>query len=340
MTKGMTLLCGSSASKSGVEVLASRLAHTTPNATVLALLDPNGRQLAETPVIRRDLDDHLSRLKSDNPGSAFLLALGLPAETDRAQRVLDEVLRRGPGSALLWERAEHTTATLPAGVTGLERVSKVFTLADVHIATIRTAATKAEVVILPAAIPRDFFAVSTSITPSTSAFAAFIGRTHPTKGAARLAQAWMNRVYPQTALPLRLFLVDHEPPPSWATCNSEAITIHRLREPASRARVMRQATAVIFPATHDHLPQALLESMASGALCVVTDIDGHSIVTPRSSGLHVASDLSDLTTIIAAAMRDPASFAHIRACASQTCAEAHSPEAAGTVLRSMLPTRR
>jgi glycosyltransferase involved in cell wall biosynthesis len=336
VAKDLRFLCGSSASQSGVEVLASRLAPLAPRTKILALRDSAGRDLAETSVIRGELNEHLSVLATDDPASTFLLALGLPAENIQAQRILEEVLRRQDASALLWERAGHTTATLLAGLVGLERLAMVLTLSEVHIPTIRAIVPDAEIIVLPAAIPDDFFVAATAGLPSPATFAAFVGRSHPSKGAARLARAWIDSVYPETALPLRLFLVDSDPRPQWVPRSSEVVTVHRLSEPAARAKVMREAAAVLFPAAHDHLPQALLESMAAGALCVVTNIDGHAIVVPGSNGLRLAPDLSDLATIIAAALRDPDGYAPVRARASQTCAEAHSRQAAGQVIRFLM----
>jgi glycosyltransferase involved in cell wall biosynthesis len=277
-------------------------------------------------------------LASGDLRSTFLVALGLPSETKQAQRILDEVVRRQAAAALLWERVGHTTVTVASGLAGLECLALVLTLSEVHIPAIRMSAPNAKIVVLPAAIPQDFFRAATHALPAGATFAAFVGRSHPSKGGARLARTWLDSVYPETALPLRLFLVDDDPRPSWAPPNSEAIAIHRLSEPTARASVMRAATAVLFPASHDHLPQALLESMAAGALCIVTDIDGHAIVAP-DNGLRLPPDLSGLRAMIVTALRHPSRYAPLRARASETCARTHSQQAAAVVIRSLMDLR-
>lgn len=284
-------------------------------------------------------------LAAGSVDASGLLVLGLPRCSHEAQLVVDELVRRGRSAALLWERAGHSMEDLPSGLQGLDQLAHVLTLNDRYTLTIRSVATGAVVGELSAAVPSSFFRSAERTEPGAGCapvgscgpdrYVAFFGRTHPSKGAERLVAAWRQQVIPALGVPLRLFLVDHFPTPSWAHEPTGMVTVHRLSGRLERASAMRAAAAVVFPAIYDHLPQALLESMAAGSLCVVTDIDGHGIVTPGVDGLVVSTDLSDLADTIGRAVSSPDALSGLRSEAQRTCAARHSPDRAHRTLRSL-----
>lgn len=329
--RALSLLCASDLRDSSVEVLAGRLAAVVSPAEVLALPGRQLADLAESPVIRRPLTHHLRELRLGAVPRSFLFALGLPADNVRAQQVVDELSRWHPYSALLWERVGKAPDSLHEGLVGLEDVATIATLSLEHESVIRRIVGGTPVVRLPAAIPQVFFDSAKLDRRPVEPFAAFVGRTGEAKGARRLVELWRGDVYPRTRLPLRLFLVDSDSAAADGL-RTPVSTVHRIRSPADRARVMRDAAAVIFPALHDHLPQAMLETMAAGGLCIASEVPGHRYVQNGVTGLLVNHELSNLVDTLATVLSDQLGSEPVRRDASSTCYKDHSGTAAARVV--------
>lgn len=331
----LILLCGSGPRDSAVEVLAERLALATHLPTEMLTIDDGGSPLTYSERSRRSLlTYHLDALSRSRDDGAVLVALGLPSDTALAQAVVNEIVSRGTRGALLWERAGHSTADLTVGLDMVAALSTVLTLAEVHRKTIASFAPNARILQLSAAIPRIFFNHAELERQRSEPFAVFIGRSHPSKGGQRLARAWADRVYPRTSVPLRMYLVDHEAAQAqgWG---GGGVTLSRLAGADERATIMRAATVVLFPARHDHLPQALLESSASGALIAATEIPGHAIDRSGFSGLRLDNNLTNLEAVVRWALVDTPALDRRRVEASRMCARLHLPEAAGRTLAGL-----
>ncbi|MFL2002302.1 glycosyltransferase [Microbacterium sp. A1-JK] len=331
----MKFLCGSGPGDSAVELLARRLADALPQSVeVLAVND------GERPLViadkRRTIAEHVHSLRNEVSDPAPILVMGLPHDSLEAQSVVELLVERDEGSALLWERAGHPIENVARGLHSVELVKNIYTLSTAHSATIRASARNARIERMSAAIPETFFRASTRSSVGDSEYAMFIGRSHPSKGARDLIDVWSRRVFPATRLPLDVYLVDASPRAidEWTR---PGVTVGHINGEEERARMAREARIVIFPAQYDHLPQALLEASAAGALVAATPIRGHAIDGESFAGLVLRHDLANIGELVQRSLSGSRELEAIRARASALSNRFHSVAAARQIMER-LPT--
>jgi glycosyltransferase involved in cell wall biosynthesis len=304
---------------------------------VASVLTPVSREplwLADLAVHRAPLASHIEGIRSD-PQLGFLLVLGLSMDTGDAQELVDLVAEHDNHAAILWERSGYSVDTAHSGLRNVTELHQILTLNPAYSGHIATATNGRRPAILPAGIPDLFFGAASRISDMPSKKAVYFGRNSPSKNLTVLARHWSTTTFPSTGVELELYLVGADVTDA-RLLSGPGVSVHGAVSSTERADLMHLATAVVFASRYDHLPQVLLEAMASGAFCVVSDIPGHSAVAHGVSGLRF--DLEDLTSLddaVAHAARDPKDVRDMRRKASIWCASHHGQKHARDTLMAL-----
>jgi glycosyltransferase involved in cell wall biosynthesis len=232
-----------------------------------------------------DLGELLTRLKESK-----VLLVGLHPNLELAQLQID-LLGNNPQWRLIWERPGRTSPRDVANdLRGIERLRSVLTLNALLLGDVAAAASGAVVSVIPPAIPNECLQAFDG-TQSSSPLIISLGRLSPEKGIDSLANLWAT----SGGLGRELELVVATPTTARLQVSSPFVKQVVLGSVTERIELLKSATAAIFPATSDHLPQALLEAMAVGATVIATDIPGHTeVVADGVTGLLIHVDLADL----------------------------------------------
>ncbi|PZU03111.1 MAG: hypothetical protein DI630_05925 [Gordonia sp. (in: high G+C Gram-positive bacteria)] len=333
------VLSSSNLSESGVEILARRLSAASPHLDVDHLfVGPSVQQTTEIDKTA-SLSEHLALLKNARlrGEDEHLMVLGLPRSTLHCSRIIEELSRRGTRATLLWERVGYDPVTILEGLPQLAGVASIATLNSLHSDFLRDALPSSRVHKMSAALPKFLFP-GEGTTGSLSTHFGYLGRVSESKGVYRLADVWSRVVYPSMGTVLEMRLLE----PSDAQLRKlnalAGVRASTLRSLFQRREFARKARAIVFPASHDHLPQALLESMASGALVIVTPIVGHlDVVRNRQNGLVVDRDLSNLSTVVEEVQTlEAAARSAMTSRASADMRLQHSQEASRRSMRTIL----
>jgi len=257
-------------SASGAPMLAVRWAQALEDDGIPAqALVPSNESHPDIEAASR-FDDLEAAVSAD--GAGLTLLLGLPPSPSLSRRVLEQA-QRDPHLWLLWERPGYDAETLLAGFNDVAPIDRIVTLSEKRQRQVRRLYPEARVRVLPPAVPPSAFDAYTRrpTTDETAPFVVAIGRPTKEKGITELIPRWAMDGGPSTGL--RLLIASPVPfPEGLVSPWVEVRTVGALRE---RLRLLCAAHAAIFPATSDHLPQALLETMAAGTPVVATAIAGH-----------------------------------------------------------------
>lgn len=152
----------------------------------------------------------------------------------------------------------------------------------------------------------------------------FIGRMHPQKGVDVLLAAWPHVLRRQPALPWQLWIVgDGKLRPEMEAMARRLGIAERVRFWGQVAKVdelLAQSDLFVLPSRSEGMSNALLEAMAHGLPCVVSDLGGtRDMIEPDANGLLVTPDDPDrLAEALARLGGDPALRARLGAAARAT----------------------
>jgi glycosyltransferase involved in cell wall biosynthesis len=322
----VTILCTVAAREAGLTILASRWAHCLRGLGLQVEVNLPKDQHPDEERGRRhdDLEGaiaHVRRRKAES-----LLVMGLPAEDTSAASVVRLCLELADRCALLWERPHHPQLAVASGIPEVSQFAgRLLTLNPLTRDLLEAAAPKAAVFVVAPAIPDGLFAVP--YQPGRHAREIVnIGRTSPQKRTVELAELW-TVIGHERRLPLKILttpLAGHPDAELLAAVERSSPWIERQdgNRLQRRREALERACAAVFPAAYDHLPQALLETMAAGVPSIVTPIDAHTcVIRDGETGLVMASP--DLETGLPEALdRLLASGDDVRAAIGQQAREA------------------
>jgi glycosyltransferase involved in cell wall biosynthesis len=313
--------------RSGVAILAKRWRAAANHAGIRAeLLAGNRRGQAERAI-------------QEFEGTAIVL--GLPFDPARAQEIVNSIVSSDRRVILLWDRAGHTLENSADGVHSLEAVREAWTLNPLHNLSVRRLLPSAKVSVVPLAIPDVFFRARPA--KRHVPYAAFLGRFSKSKGAPELARAWVEEVFPATGLPLTMAGSGMEYGASEALvadvalANPMALRTIKLMSEKSRASFLASASLVIYPGTHDYLPQSLAEAFGAGALVAATDIDGYRpLARPGSTSIGLSLDLANIVDAVRLSLSSTDSAEFLARNGRELVRREHSTEVTGQRLLDLL----
>jgi glycosyltransferase involved in cell wall biosynthesis len=264
--------------------------------------------------------------------------MGLPESTDISTRLIVELERRGDRAALLLERPGRVPTDVGSDVR-VEDVRNLITLNGKYSKCLRSRYPGSRVFKAGLALPNNFFEREDSICDSQLVFT---GRATDSKGFSDLLHWWSQSHLRKYGLRLKVNIVGTMPVQHAIAIELMGIELSALRGIDERGRSAGEALACIFPARVDHLPQSLLECMASRGLAVCTSIPGHSdVVRNARNGLLVQSGLRDLDALIWNARQNVRHSMNMRLAARHTAWEQHGSELSralwGSIFGFMLP---
>ncbi|WP_374009899.1 glycosyltransferase [Leifsonia sp. LS-T14] len=306
MTSDVLLIPADTLDRSGVEILAQRW--------TLALRHDGVAAQLVVPDARGGGVSHVhAGLRAASLRSATVVVLGLPSPAEFAQEVVDAIRDHDGRVILLWERSAHSMENSAAGLVRLEAIREAWLLNEFARGSAQSILPSARIDVVSLAIPDVFFrAKHEAVTP----YAAYLGRFSESKGAAVLARAWVDEVFPVAGLPL---VMAGRGMSGGSTAETEILeaeeqfpqairTVHLMAE-ESRARFLGSADLVIFPARTDYFPQALAEALAAGAPIAATDITGHRpLARPGETSFALDLSMSNLGCIVELAAADDSSI--------------------------------
>ena len=247
---------------------------------------PSGRAHPDESADRRfsDADSALDEAYAIHQAcGATVIFFGLSTDCRTAQRQVD--ICASTGGILLWERPGCAITSVADGLANIGELLRVWTLNRLYVAAIESLCPKAEVHSVPAVVPDCYFGQDRRRSmPSKPIYGAVaIGRALPAKNVLALAEVWHAEIGPTIRSGLTILGGDHPAAVEYGRAlsrlTSQSLWLNREEIGSSEERSSRLRTArlAIFPATRDHMPQALAEAMALGLPIVATGIDAHRV---------------------------------------------------------------
>lgn len=223
--------------------------------------------------------------------------LGLHPDVSLAQAAIDHASSKDL-SWVLWERPNcNAPEDVSRDLQNTRELKTVLTLNSLYVERIKAIVGAARVAAIPPAIPPDCFDAFDAEPRQTLKYAISTGRPTTAKGILRLADIWSEQIGPRMRLPL----VIATPIEFEIGKRVEWVKVVKLGRLANRIRLIKGATFAIFPASSDHLPLALLETMAVGTTVIATEIDGHrEVIRNGITGYTIDVELTRLSETVSA----------------------------------------
>lgn len=269
-----------------------------------------------------------------------LVVAGLPFDVAASQSIVDAVASSSRRRIVLWDRAGHTPDASAEGLVRLDGIDEAWILNDLLRGATRQFLPSATVTTMPLAVPDEFL----QVTPSPGRpYAAFLGRFSVTKGAPALAATWASKVYPATGLPLVMAGKGMDDGPgeghvaAVARDHPRAVRTIRLMTAPARARFLASSALVVFPGTHDYLPQALGEALGAAAVVAATGIPGYRpLARPDSTSLLLDVELDRLGGVVEQVLAHPAAATELAQEGRRLVRAEHSVDVTGARLLAAL----
>ena len=335
----LDIVCPTSLASSGVEVLAIRVASLFPHMQMLlwGVGHPLVAETSGTRITRAPLSTILQVL-GQRSNSVPLIVMGLPESTNISTRLIAELARRGDRAALLLERPGRVPTDVGSDV-NVEDVRNLITTNGNYSKALRSRYPGSRIFIAGLALPTKFFEREDLICDNQLVFT---GRATDSKGFSDLLNWWSQSLLRKNGLRLKVNIVGTMPAQHAIAIDLMGIELSTLRGIDERGRDAGEALACIFPARVDHLPQSLLECMASRGLAVCTRIPGHSdVVRHTRNGLLIQSGLRDLDALMWSTRQNVKQSMNMRRAARHTAWEQHGSEAShalwGSIFGFVIP---
>ena len=151
------------------------------------------------------------------------------------------------------------------------------------------------IVCLPNGVETDLVRPKTDYTLESTVTVTFVGRLHPKKGVDTLLLAWqrVQKALPQLTWRLRLVGSGGIKGEMEAMARQLSVdqTVEFLGQVDDPFPLLRQSDVFVLPSRSEGMSNALLEAMAHGLPCIVTDIAGNNeVIEHEQNGLLVRLD--------------------------------------------------
>lgn len=335
----LTVIAPVGIDQAGLSILASRWVHAIegPGRSIELLLARSRRHSDEGAA--REIDDVAQAVGTwceRASASDRLLLTGLPAELDAAQATVAALAGAEGRATLVWERphtpivnlADQLAMDMPAGL-------RVVTLNPRFVPALRRQLRGVHVGSIPLVLPAAALECRER-RPADPPYAIAVGRLTARKGARELCRRWVEDVGPRWRLRLLMMgsgygsVDSQEQEVRELVAGSPWVTCDELGPIEARLDCMRAASCAVFAAVDDHLPQALIETMAVGTPVVATPIDAHlELVLDGETGFLLPhADCGDLSEQIGRVLTDLPEAAAVGARAAAEARRRFSPRAA------------
>lgn len=244
-------------------------------------------------------DERAARRFDDLPalledlGEDHTIVVGVPRGQAAAQSMIDCVAGRRDRT-VVWERPGFTVTSANDGLARCSDVRRIVTLNPRFVASLTAGFPMSEVKVWPLALPPACFVRGPELSRARGSYAIVIGRASPAKRTVELAERWSAEFADLVDLDLVVASPDGNP-----FADLDRVRWTHLGEVGERVAALRGAAVAIFPASDDHLPQALVEAMAASTPVLATAIDGHlEIVEDRVTGRTMDLSMDDLVAVV------------------------------------------